>query len=71
MTYRLAIYHGTKATIRKADDGITDIEWEHGCRSLKLHEDLEKHAKAALTNLGYEVIDSIDWRQYINEIAYA
>lgn len=68
MSYRLAIYLGKKATIRKADSGVTDFEWEHGCRSIPLDPGLESAARERVASLGYEILDATEWREFLDSM---
>jgi hypothetical protein len=43
------------AIVRRADHGITNTEWRHGCR-------IKPHA------IGYKIVDALAWSQHIGSL---
>ena len=68
MIHHTAITHNHTAVIRSATDGITDLEWEHGCRSIQLSYKQESIAYQYVKSLGYDVLTKQEWSEYINDL---
>ena len=68
MIHHIAIHHNYIAIVRSADNGITDIEWEHGCRSIQLSYKRELDAQKYVQHLGYKLLNSQEWSEYINNL---
>jgi hypothetical protein len=45
------------AVIRRADHGITDAEWEHGCR-----------IKPETPETFYKILDDFEWSEYMSSL---
>lgn len=56
------------ATLRPADHGITDIEWELGCRVISVSYKSELDAKQYVIRLGIALLNAGDWKAMLNEI---
>ena len=54
------IYHPTTntAVIRRADHGITDAEWEHGCRIKPKSPETPE----------YKVLDALGWSEHMSSL---
>ena len=68
MINHLAITHKHNAVIRAATDGVTDLEWEHGCRSIQLSYKQELIAYQYVKSLGYDVLTKEEWSEYMNSL---
>ena len=68
MIHHIAITHEHSAVIRTGDCGITDLEWEHGCRSIQLSYKQESIAYQYVKALGYDVLTKQEWYEYINDL---
>ena len=68
MIHHTAITHNHTAVIRSAADGITDLEWEHGCRSIQLSYKQELIAYQYVKSLGYKVLTKQEWSEYMNSL---
>jgi len=68
MIHHRAITHQQFAVIRDAVDGITDLEWEHGCRSIQLSYKQESIAYQYVKALGYDVLTKQEWSEYISDL---
>lgn len=68
MIHHIAIHHNYIATVRSADNGITDIEWELGCRAIQLSYKRELDAQRYVQHLGYDLVNAIDWSEYISSL---
>jgi len=53
------------ATVRSADNGITDIEWKYGCRILSLELTREQPILHYLRSNGYKVLDKNEWYEFV------
>jgi hypothetical protein len=62
----LAIHLNNKAVVRRADYGITDIEWKHGCRSIQINYRQKLMSEGYVKHLGYEVLSDDAWREFIS-----
>jgi hypothetical protein len=61
------IFHDIYSVIRPSTHGISDIEWEHGCR-IK-HTGLTDFQRRTLTQFNsHEVLDSQQWAIYIDSL---
>jgi hypothetical protein len=61
------IFHDKYSVIRPSTHGISDIEWEHGCR-IK-HTGLTDFQRRTLLHFNsYEVLDSQQWAIYIDSL---
>ena len=63
-----AVYRDDKAIIRQANDGINEIEWEHGCRIIQVSYKQLTDATNYVKRLGYEMLNSNEWNEYISEL---
>ena len=68
MLHHTAITHQHTAVIRAATDGVTDLEWEHGCRSIQLSYKQELIAYQYVKSLGYDVLTKEEWSEYMNSL---
>lgn len=68
MEWHAICYKETKtAVVRRADYGITDAEWKYNCRIQCSGTHRPRVAEAMLLK-GYEVLDELDWNDYIKSL---
>jgi hypothetical protein len=56
------------ATLREADQGVTDTEWELGCRVIRMSYKQEADARQYILRVGIAVLDAEAWNEMIREI---
>ena len=56
------------ATLRQGDHGVTDTEWELGCRVIRMSYKNESDAKEYIVRVGIAVLDTEAWNAMIREI---
>lgn len=62
------IYLNDNATLRPANHGINDLEWEHGCRSVLISYKTEFHATGYAESLGFNMLNATDWNSFISSL---
>lgn len=67
MKYHL-VFKDTNAIFRPANHGITDTEWEHGCRTLWLDGQTEYSARGFAEISGYELLSKEEWSEFISSL---
>lgn len=60
------IYLNENATLRRANHGASDIEWEHGCRTVLISADRETEALKYANQLGFYMLNANDWNEFIS-----
>jgi len=63
-----AIHLDGNAVVRRADYGISDIEWKHGCRIIQINYRQTSMAIEYVRRLGYDVIDDAQWKEFISSL---
>jgi len=63
-----AIYHKSYAVVRRADYGISDLEWHYECRIIQINYKQESMAQEYVRRLGYELLDNDTWNEYISSL---
>jgi len=63
-----AIYRESYAVVRRADNGISNLEWHHGCRVIQINYKQELMAQEYVRRLGYELLDNDAWNEYISSL---
>lgn len=56
------------AHIRPSNHGVTDLEWEHGCRTYKVEETIEDLTKDLMRKKMYDVLNNDQWKDYIDSL---
>ena len=60
------IFLDNNATLRPANHGITDTEWEHGCRTVLIAEKTPYSAQRYAECLGFELLNKEEWNGFIS-----
>ena len=60
------IYLNDNAVLRPANHGVSDIEWEHGCRTVLISADREIKALEYANNLGFYILNANEWSEFIS-----
>ena len=60
-----AIHLDGNAVVRRADYGISNIEWKHGCRAIQVNYRQKLMSEGYVEHLGYEVLSDDAWREFI------
>jgi hypothetical protein len=61
--YIVVFVKNKTCTIRSMDEGITDIEWEAGCRIQHSCAISKTSLEQKATDNGYEVLDKQNWNE--------
>ena len=61
-----AVIYSNYANVRKADEGVTDLEWKYKVRVLPNAEGSELYVKQTLDAEGFLILDKHQW----NELFY-
>ena len=63
-----AIHLDNFAVVRRADYGISNLEWHYGCRVIQINYKQTSMAEEYVRRLGYILLDQDAWSEYISSL---